>query len=440
MTIKIMNTELKQGQWRRYVAWLMACIFGIYQFSLQSVGGLMTHELMRGFDLNAVSVSYVLSSFFYVFLIMQIPAGLILDRYAKCYILPTAAALCAIGCFIFASADHLSWLIIGRMCTGIGGAFGFIGILSAARSYFPLRFFAVIVGISECIGFLGTALGEHSFAMLLQGIGWRGAMNAVGVIGVVVSLGLLIALHPKVAPKHDYSPPVKGESVWSHLRVIVHEPCQWLVGVISFCLFSLISVFAALWGAPALARIYNLNLSDAALSVSAIFIGIAIGASLMGSVAHSARLQPMAMMIGSFIAAIFMAVIIFYPRYLNFSGLLVLLVLTGIASSGYVICFAFSGQIAAPGAGSASVGFVNMITMSAALIMQPVMGSLIGLHGPLNVIDGSPIYAIADYQRGGGVIVVLFVLAFFASAFLQIVSSRQSLGHLLVRLDARDKR
>ncbi|WP_235602888.1 MFS transporter [Piscirickettsia litoralis] len=394
------NTTIKRSQWRRYIAWMMACIFGIYQFSLQSVGGLMTHELMKGFDLNSVSLSYVLSSFFYVFLIMQIPAGLVLDRYAKRYVLPTAAALCAIGSFIFASADHLSWLIIGRMCTGAGGAFGFIGILSAARSYFPLKLFAVIVGISECIGFLGTALGEHTFAVLLQDFGWRGAMYAVGVIGAVITVGLWVALHPKVAPKHDYSPPVKGEPVWAHLQVIVREPRQWLAGIISFCLFAIVSVFAALWGAPALASIYALNIGDAALTVSAIFIGIAIGASVMGGVAHSPRLQPPAMMIGSFIAAILMAVIIFYP-HLSFGLLLLLLVLTGIAASGYVICFAFSGQIAAAGAGGASVGFVNMITMSAALIMQPLMGWLIGWHGPMKIIDGSPVYNVVDYQRGG---------------------------------------
>ncbi|MBL0942443.1 MAG: MFS transporter, partial [Alphaproteobacteria bacterium] len=91
-----------------WAIWLCAGSFYFYQFVIRVSTSVITDELMSELSIQACSVGTMASFYYYGYTTMQIPVGLILDRYGVRIPLILAALMCAVGCAIFAIADSLT--------------------------------------------------------------------------------------------------------------------------------------------------------------------------------------------------------------------------------------------------------------------------------------------------------------------------------------------
>ena len=91
---------------------------------------------MKSFNIGATVTGVLSSAFFYTFIILQVPAGIILDRINIRVVITAATAVCGIGCIIFGLAPTLSIAFIGRLLMGVGGTFGFLGMTKAVRLWY----------------------------------------------------------------------------------------------------------------------------------------------------------------------------------------------------------------------------------------------------------------------------------------------------------------
>ncbi len=101
----------------------LAALFYLYEFTLQVSPGVMTHELMRDLGLNAASLGLVSGFYYYAYTPMQIPAGLLHDRFGPRMVLTLAIIACSLGAFFFATSQTLTEAALGRVLMGIGSAF-----------------------------------------------------------------------------------------------------------------------------------------------------------------------------------------------------------------------------------------------------------------------------------------------------------------------------
>ena len=65
------------------------------------------------------------------------------------------------------------------------------------------------------------------------------------------------------------------------------------------------------------------------------------------------------------------------------------------------------------------MGLINMITMTSALVLQPIMGYLVALDGAVGYVSGAPVYLVSGYVRATWVMIVLFLLASYLSTKLK---------------------
>ena len=72
------------------------------------------------------------------------------------------------------------------------------------------------------------------------------------------------------------------------------------------------------------------------------------------------------------------------------------------------------------------MGLINMITMASAMIVQPVMGYLVALGGPVGYVSNAPVYLATNYQRVFWVVIGLFLLASLLSTKLIDPAVKQS--------------
>jgi MFS family permease len=404
---------------RALSVWFIVSLFTCFQFCTQVIAGPMTSELMETYGLNAVTVSYAVSSFFYIYLAMQLPAGLMLDRYSNRFVLSVTCLICALGCILMGKADNIYAFVLARMLCGFGAAFGFIGAMRVLRNYFSLKYIALLIGFTEMLGFFVTALCENLVSYFLPIIGFKQVFIYLGMIGLGVAGSIYIVMHGKFAPDYQLAPAVKNNNLWLDLSELLKNKQIWILGVISFSFFSLVTAFAALWGVPALVNIHKMSLSQGAQIISIIFIGIAIGGPIIGYIGSKITNYNQFMYWCGVICASLMLVFTVCDN-LSYMSLSIILFFCSLVSCCYLLCFTIANTITPSRLSGSSMGLLNMITMVSALLMQPLMGYLISFNGAVDFINGAPIYEQAGYQRACIILIMAFLLASFLSTRLNI--------------------
>ena len=143
-----------------WVIWLLSAFFMFYKYALEVSPSVMTNILMSAYHIDGAQLGSLAASYFYAYLIMQIPAGLLLDRYGPRKITTLAIILCALGIFLFARSETLLIASIGRFITGIGAAFAAVNCLKLIANWFPSRQFAFMSGLMMSVGMLGAVGGQ----------------------------------------------------------------------------------------------------------------------------------------------------------------------------------------------------------------------------------------------------------------------------------------
>src|SRR3989338_1805167 len=139
--------------------WIIAVIFVSFQFLLQLSSGEMISGLMRSFMLTAFGGAILTSSYYYIYTLLQVPAGMLIDRFGPRSVLSVGAAIVCIGSLLFAWSKVLWIALIARILMGTGASFAFVGCISLIAIWFPVKRFAMMTGIVETVGMLGTIFG-----------------------------------------------------------------------------------------------------------------------------------------------------------------------------------------------------------------------------------------------------------------------------------------
>ena len=100
-----------------YLVLTVLCLFVILQFFLQTSLSVMEKELSKDFDIDAAYISFLSSSFFYSYILLQIPSGFLLDHYGIKKVSFASLSLLGVACFIFASTTSfkIAFLTFGLL-------------------------------------------------------------------------------------------------------------------------------------------------------------------------------------------------------------------------------------------------------------------------------------------------------------------------------------
>jgi len=395
------------------LAWLMwgfGAAFTLLQFLLQGSVSVMVPHLVSSFNLDEVKVGVLSSSYFWTYLLLQIPAGIAVDRIGAKRLLSVAMVLCAIGCLIFAGASSYHVAIAGRMLIGLSTSPALVASFYLAANWFEPRRFAFVVGVTETIAMGGGAIGSEFLSQFVDVIGWRWLM--VDCAGVIFILALATMLVLRDAPPDKDPQQVDGpeRSLWEQLFRVIKLPKVWFCGLFAGVMFAVISALATLWIIPYLAQRYQLDVRYAALGSVALFAGAAIGSPLLGHLSdYVAKRRPL-MALGTVLTIISLSLAIYYPL-LPFAGVIALLFIAGFSCSVYILPFAVVSEITSINIRGTAMGFVNMMCLLlGAPILQPLIGWILRQQSIATVSTGMHDFNLHAYHLAFlPVIIILFL-------------------------------
>lgn len=388
------------------VIWLVGVSFLLFQFFLQLSSGIIIGSIMAEEHLSALSAGLLSSSFYYVYTSLQIPVGLLFDRYNTRYLLAINALICSFGCFIFASGHSLLVLFLGRLIIGGGSAFAFVGVAHLLRQHFPLRQYAFMVGLSETLGFTVAVFGIIGMGTFVHHFGWRIFLDYAG--GLCFSISFLLW---KYIP--DNKPIMVNTKDWyKQLLLIFKSKLVWINGLFVCLEFTVITVFASLWAVPFLRLKLEANLKITSIITSMLLIGAGLSCPLLGYLStHWPKRKPI--MYGScFITAALIVCLLYIPSTsLLLNGFLMFAI--GVSCGAYMLSYSISNELAPPEALSTCTGFTNTLAVLSAPLAQPFIGYL------LDVVSGhSGHYTLANYQTVLLIIPLFLIIAASLTRFL----------------------
>jgi MFS family permease len=370
---------LKAARKRRmrlaWSVWFVAALFVLFQFFLQLSSGEFINGLMKSFALTAFGGGVLASSYYYIYVLLQTPAGMLLDRYGPRGILSAGALIVCIGCLLFSAAKTLFFALLGRVLMGGGAAFAFVGCLNIISIWFPVRRFAFMAAIVETAGMFGAIIGNFWLANYIEKLGWRDCLFFAGIFAGFLSFFLISVVRNSPRKKIIHRAFVRT-SLRAGLKKIMHNPIVWINGVYSGLMFGIVTVFIALWAIPFFEFVHHMNLVQATLTASALYVGVAIGGPIIGWLDGKTNLRKRIMIANAFGASVCLFFVVFATQLPTWS-IATLLFFTGMCASSYVLTFAIANEIATVDNRATCIGFTNMLCVIFAPILQPFVGFLI---------------------------------------------------------------
>lgn len=393
-------------------AWfILACgwAFYLYEYTLRASPGVITNELMADFGISAGAVGTLIAFYYFAYVPLQIPCGVITDKFGPRKVVTTSALLCVIGAIIFAKSNSVPFAQFGRFLIGAGSACAYICCLKIASVWFDKSKFAFIAGISMMMGTFGGMFGGAPFAHLSNAQGWRSAMLIAATVGVTVMLTAWFVIKDRPSHKETVTLAAEGRLL-DGLKIIATKPQNWLIGLYSLMMFLPLCVFAELWGTPYLMQRFGISNEIASYGGIMVLIGYAAGCSVSAKLSDYWQSRCKVMSLSVTWTFIGFAIVLYAPG-LSFYAVLAAMFLSGVAS-GFSILYFTAVQENNPRKYSAtSVGFTNALCMTSGFIFQPLLGKLIDYSWDGNFSpDGAPLYALKDYQFAFTAVLFAFLL------------------------------
>jgi MFS family permease len=264
---------------RLVVCVLLPFAAGYYlSYLFRSINALIAADLTTELGLNAADLGLLTSVYFLLFAAVQLPCGVLLDRYGPRIVDSALLLLAAAGSILFAVADSVVALVAGRALIGLGVAVGLMAGLKAIVLWFPPERVALANGVYIMLGALGALSATGPAEAVVQALGWRGLFAALAVASATVAL-LILLIVPDTKPAHPAaaSPRIGFLAIYRDPRFLRIAPLAALgVGTS----FSLQGLWAAPWladvaGLDRAAVVHHLTLMAAVLAASALLLGAA---------------------------------------------------------------------------------------------------------------------------------------------------------------------
>ena len=426
-----MRTETLPPARLAWSVWGLGAALYIIGFFQRVAPGVMTAELMGDFNLTAAAMGNLSAFYFYSYVAMQIPTGLLADSWGPRRLLTAGALIAGIGSLSFALADGMFWACTGRLLIGGSVAVAFVSMIKLSSHWMAPKHFALASGMALFLGIIGAVFAGTPLRLLVVAYDWRSVMLVASIFPFVVAALIWIVVRddPRERGYRSYAPKVTADrpraGIITGLKQVFGYRNTWLLLIAPGALAGSVLTFAGLWGVPFLTTHYGLSAPKAAAVCSALLIAWAVGGPVCGSLSDRIGRRKPLYVIGCAASALSWAAIIFVPG-LPVAALVALLMVCGFSAGCIIIGFAYVKEsVPAPLAGTAA-GVCNMGAMLGPMLLQPTVGWVLDRQWQGTMLAGARSYELNAFRAGFAFMLVWGVLALICVVFSRETNCRQA--------------
>jgi MFS family permease len=259
-------------------------VSGYYlSYLYRTINALISGQLTAELGLNAADLGLLTSVYFLTFAVVQLPVGILLDRYGPRRTQSALLLIAACGAGLFGMGHNLAALLLGRALIGLGVAAALMAGLKAIVLWFPEDRVALINGWFVMLGALGALTATAPAEMMLQWTGWRGLFELLAV--ATAGSALLIYF---IVPEQASAPRTAALKPIS-LKVIYADPRFWRVAPLSATCIGTAWALQGLWAVPWMTDVERLDQPQIVQHLFVMGITLCTAALLFGIAADRLR-------------------------------------------------------------------------------------------------------------------------------------------------------
>lgn len=406
-----------------WVIWGLSALFVVFNYVQQIIPNVIASDLSRAFRASESSLGNIAACYFYAYAILQIPVGLIVDRFGTRRPLVIAILVAGLGQLGFSMARTTEAAEIARILMGASSAFSFIGCLKLVQEWFPPSRFSTLAGMTNTAGMIGAA-GSAPVALLVNRLEWRGTLVWLGGADLLLALLVFtvvrdrpptgdpsgrdgIGSEGKTAPSVSLSP--------DRITAFLADPQIWLNAVYATGISLVFVAFGGLWGSAYLRTAYAVSGVEAAGVCSLLFVGGIAGSLFFGWYSDHLGRRKLPMVIAGIGAPAAMTALLYLPD-LPLTGFKALLFLVGFFGCANIVSYAVARDLY-PRLAGLSIGFLSTCFFAGSAASQPFVGMLLE-----RVSEGRPgleSLAVGDYRHAFTPLILFMLLGLAASLILR---------------------
>ncbi|NWG31751.1 MAG: MFS transporter [Rhodocyclaceae bacterium] len=387
---------------RRLTALAVVVAAYVLSFFQRFAPAAIAPDLAASFQTSAASLGVLAATYFYVYTVMQVPTGILVDTLGPRRILLIGGLVAGFGSLLFGMAQSLDGALAGRTLIGLGVSVVFIAMLKFIAVWFEEHRFASVVGASMLVGNFGSVLAGSPLSWMAQNVGWRGVFVGVGIVSLALGAlaWLLVRDRPRMAGgAAPPAPTVDRTVILTGLLRVVRNRATWPAAFVNAGLSGSFFAFGGLWAMPFLTQGMGLSRETASAHLSLYFAGFAVGCLLIGAISDRMRRRKPVVIASSLVLASI------WPVWL--SGLALPLIATyllfglmGLMTASFTLSWACAKEVNPPQLSGMSTSVANMGGFLMGALLQPAVGKIMDLRWSGLIENGVRIYAPEDYRWG----------------------------------------
>ena len=412
-----------------FAVWGLGAAFYLIGFYQRVAPAVITRELMSEFALGAAALGNLAAFYYYSYVAVQIPAGVLADLWGPRRVLTAGAVIAAAGTLLFALAPGYAEASLGRLLIGGSVGVAFVAMLKLASHWFAPTRFAMLSGLALACGILGAVSAGVPLRLLVDAFGWRSVLSVSAGLTGLLAVGIWLAVRddPVERGYASYAPArsTSRASIRQSVMQALAARNVWLVFLISGAVSGPTLTFGGLWGVPFLSTHYGLTTSQASMVTSLLLICWAVAGPVVGAFSDRLRRRKPLYALGAVLAAAGWCSVLMVPG-LPLGLLVTLLGFTGCVSASVMVGFALAKESAPAALAGTAGGIANMGNMLGGMIMQPAVGWMLDRRWAGAYANGVRIYDFDAYRAGFALMLVWLVAALILLVFVRETHCRQT--------------
>lgn len=378
------RTKARQGaSLRSWLIWLTGAVVYLLAVFHRTSFGVAGLEAAERFGVGAAALGTFTVLQIGVYASMQIPTGILVDRFGPRTILTAALLLLAAGQLLLAVAGTY-WLgLAARGVLGLGDALTFVSVLRLAANHFPIRQYTLVTTLTGSLGFVGNLGATLPLTLLLAGPGWLPTFLGAGLATALVAILIQSVVRDVPAgterPPQPRTPPRQvGRQVLTAWRVPGTRLGFWT----HFSTMFAPATLGLLWGMPFLVQSQGYSATTASSLLMVLVFGPMLGGPMVGALTSRRAEVRMPLVIGYLVTAVLVwSVVLSWQGTLPLGLLIAALLLLSLGGPASMVAFALARDYNPLGRVGTATGLVNVGGFTATTIASLLIGVLLQLSG-----------------------------------------------------------
>ena len=402
-----------------WFTWVALAFFYAYQIVARTIPNIIMNDIINKYHVNAIEISHYAGMYYVGYVMMHLPLGILLDSFNAKKVIVTCVFFTVLGFLPLVCSDNFSFVVYGRLFTGIGGSGSAVGAFTLLRLGFGEKKFPKMLSWMITIGLLFSVFSTVLLVKLILYLGFTKVLYFIIFIGVLLAIFSYL-----VIPNTNVQSKFKFIEIFNNFKSLISKKVIILIGVFGGVMIGPMEGFIDAWCNPYLNIVHHFTNEQATEVTQLAIIGMALGLIVIGHIFERTKAYYFLIIIsGLFMFGCFVLMLTEVTK--SYLVLKILFFFVGFFSSYQLIVIAKSSSILFFDNVTFVSAISNMIMMSFGYFFHRVIGKVLDCNwdGTLNFF-GVPVYSANNINYALMVFPTTLAIGILGYIFLAFLEKR----------------